>query len=61
VVLTRLDEAESIGPLVSVLRDRRVPLSYFGTGQNVPSDLQRATSLALADWINGETAAEAVA
>ncbi|HLG55872.1 MAG TPA: hypothetical protein VI485_11115 [Vicinamibacterales bacterium] len=61
VVLTRLDEAESIGPLVSVLRDRRLPLSYFGTGQNVPSDLQRATSPALADWIIGEMATEAVA
>jgi flagellar biosynthesis protein FlhF len=61
VVLTRLDEAESIGPLVSVLRDRRLPLSYFGTGQNVPADLQRATSAALADWIIGEMATEAVA
>jgi len=61
VVLTRLDEAESIGPLVSVLRDRRLPISYFGTGQNVPSDLQRATAPALADWIMGEMATGAVA
>jgi flagellar biosynthesis protein FlhF len=61
VVLTRLDEAESIGSLVSVLRERGLPLSYFGTGQNVPADLQRATSPALADWIMGEMATGAVA
>jgi flagellar biosynthesis protein FlhF len=61
VVLTRLDEAESIGSLVSVLRERALPLSYFGTGQNVPADLQRATSPALADWIMGEMATGAVA
>jgi len=61
VVLTRLDEAESIGSLVSVLRERRAPLSYFGTGQNVPADLQRADAAALADWIMGEMATGAVA
>jgi flagellar biosynthesis protein FlhF len=61
VVLTRLDEAESIGSLVGVLRDKGLPLSYFGTGQNVPADLQRATSPALADWIMGEMTTGAIA
>jgi flagellar biosynthesis protein FlhF len=61
VVLTRLDEAESIGSLVGVLREHGLPLSYFGTGQNVPADLQRATSPALADWIMGEMTTGAVA
>lgn len=62
VVLTRLDEADSIGPLVEVLRARRLPVSYFGSGQHVPADLQRATPLALADWLMGETvSSEAVA
>lgn len=61
VVLTRLDEAESIGSLVSVLRERGTPLSYFGTGQNVPADLQRVDAATLADWILGEMATGAVA
>ena len=61
VALTRLDEAESIGALVSVLRARGVPLSYLGTGQNVPADLQRATSPLVADWIMGEMTTGAVA
>jgi flagellar biosynthesis protein FlhF len=61
VALTRLDEAESIGALISVLRERAVPLSYLGTGQNVPADLQRATPPLLADWVMGEMATGAVA
>jgi len=58
VVLTRLDEADSIVPLVSLLRDRQMPLSYFGTGQNVPADLQRVTPPTLADWVMGEMLAQ---
>jgi flagellar biosynthesis protein FlhF len=61
VALTRLDEAESIGALVSVLRERGVLLSYLATGQNVPADLQRATPPVLADWIMGEMTTGAVA
>ena len=58
VVLTRLDEADSIGPLVGVLHTRRIALSYFGTGQHVPADLQRVTPPALADWVMGEMVAQ---
>jgi flagellar biosynthesis protein FlhF len=54
VVVTRLDETDTIGPLVSVLRARALPLSFFGTGQNVPSDLQRVTAPVLADCVMGE-------
>jgi flagellar biosynthesis protein FlhF len=61
VVLTRLDETDTIGPIVSVLRARRLPLSFFGTGQNVPADLQRVTAPVLADWVMGEMVQGAVA
>jgi flagellar biosynthesis protein FlhF len=61
VALTRLDEAESIGALVSVLRERGMLLSYLATGQNVPADLQRATPPVLADWIMGEMTTGAAA
>ena len=54
VVVTKLDEAESLGPLVSVLRDRQLPISYLGTGQRVPEDLQRATAPAIAAWVSGD-------
>jgi flagellar biosynthesis protein FlhF len=54
LVLTRLDEVETIGPLLGVLRDYRVPVSYFANGQDVPDDLQRATAAGLTDWVLGE-------
>ena len=54
LVLTRLDEVETLGPLLGVLRDYRVPVSYLTNGQNVPDDLQRATGTDLADWVLGE-------
>ena len=56
-----LDEADTIGPLVSVLLARQVPLSFFGTGQNVPVDLHRVTPPVLADWLMGEMVQGAVA
>jgi len=48
VVLTKLDEADSLSPLVSLLREQQLPISYLGTGQRVPEDLSRATADALA-------------
>lgn len=61
VVLTRLDEMDSIGALVGIMKERRLPLSYFGTGQSVPADLQRVTASTLADWVMGDMAEGAVA
>jgi flagellar biosynthesis protein FlhF len=58
LVLTKLDEVESLGPLVSLIRDYELPVSYFGTGQNVPEDLQRATPPMLAALVMGEDARE---
>ena len=55
VVITKLDEAESLAPIVGLLRDRQIPISYLGTGQNVPEDLERATAPSLAAWVTGES------
>jgi flagellar biosynthesis protein FlhF len=56
VVLTRIDEAESLSPLVGVLREQHVPISYLCTGQRVPEDLERATAPLLAACVLGENA-----
>ena len=56
IVLTKLDEAESLSPLVSLLHERQVPISYLGTGQRVPEDLNRATASLLAASVLGEPA-----
>ncbi len=54
LVLTRLDEVGSLSPWVSLLRERGIPLSYLGTGQSVPEDLERATPPAVVSWITGD-------
>lgn len=54
VVVTKLDEAEAFAPMLSVLRERKLPISYFGTGQSVPDDLERATPETIAAWAAGD-------
>ncbi|MEI6245341.1 MAG: AAA family ATPase [Acidobacteriota bacterium] len=48
VVITKLDEAESVAPLLSVIRERQLRVSYLACGQRVPEDLARATPAWLA-------------
>jgi len=58
VVITKLDESESIAPLLGVVRERAMPVSYLGTGQRVPEDLWRATPAGLAAALLREPAME---
>lgn len=48
LALTRLDETRSPGSVLEVAREAGLPLSYFGTGRDVPDDLQPASLLELA-------------
>ena len=54
LVLTKLDEVGSLSPLVGLLRERQIPISYLGTGQRVPEDLNRATAQLLAASVVGD-------
>ena len=54
LAFTKLDEADSLAPLVGVLREAALPISFVGTGQRVPEDLHRATPPAIAAWVLGE-------
>ncbi|MBS1818567.1 MAG: hypothetical protein JSU08_11600 [Acidobacteria bacterium] len=51
VVITKLDETDSLAPLGGLLRERGIPVSYITTGQRVPEDLERATPELLASAI----------
>ena len=44
MVLTKLDEAHSLGHLVSLVRECNLPVSYLTDGQNVPDDIQVASA-----------------
>jgi flagellar biosynthesis protein FlhF len=48
MLLTKLDEAHSLGHLVSLVRACPLPISYLTDGQNVPDDIQVAERCALA-------------
>ena len=53
LVLTKLDEAASLGNLLPLVRSSRLPLSYLTHGQNVPDDIGPADRQRLARIILG--------
>jgi flagellar biosynthesis protein FlhF len=59
LVVTKLDEADSIAPLLGLIREHRLPVSYIATGQQIPEDLDRATPTLLAGAVLSETPIEA--
>ena len=61
VVLTRLDEGDSVAPLLKLIAERDLTLSYLGTGQRVPDDLERASGAMLARHILGPEGPEGLA
>ncbi len=48
LILTKLDEASSLGNLVPLVRSSRLPLAYLTNGQNVPDDIEVANAERLA-------------
>lgn len=53
MVLTKLDEAHSLGHLVSLVRECPLPVSYLTDGQNVPDDIQVADRAGMAEMLLG--------
>jgi flagellar biosynthesis protein FlhF len=53
VIITKIDEAETVAPLLAVLGERRLPVSYLASGQRVPEDLAVATADGLAHVVLG--------
>ena len=51
LLFTKLDETSTFGPILSTLARVKKPLSYLGTGQEVPEALELATSRRVADLI----------
>lgn len=51
LIFTKLDETSTYGPILSTLVRIKRPLSYLGVGQEVPQDLELATSRRVSDLI----------
>ena len=60
LLLTKLDEATSLGNLLPVLRSSNLSLSYLTNGQNVPDDIEVAEPARLARVILGMEFSESV-
>lgn len=54
LLVTKLDEATTLGNLLSVTRCCGLPISYLTDGQNVPDDIRVAQSRELVEMILGE-------
>jgi len=48
VLVTKLDEARTRGPILHAALEHQLTLSYLATGQEVPDDLEAATPWRLA-------------
>jgi flagellar biosynthesis protein FlhF len=53
LLFTRLDETESVGTLYSLAARTAMPISFLGTGQRIPEDLQPAEAAAIAEGLAG--------
>jgi flagellar biosynthesis protein FlhF len=60
VVITKLDECDSVTPLLGAVREQGLPVSYLAMGQRIPEDLWRATSASLAAALLREPATEEI-
>jgi len=54
LLLTKLDEASSLGNVLNIKLETGKPLSYFTIGQSVPDDIEVANVDKIADYIVGE-------
>ena len=51
LLITKIDEATTLGNLLSLTRQCSIPISYLTDGQNVPDDIQVAEARALSQLI----------
>ncbi|MGF7185989.1 flagellar biosynthesis protein FlhF [Desulfitispora alkaliphila] len=56
LIFTKLDETNTYGPLLNVIADTKIPISYVTTGQNVPDDIELIVPSKLAQMVLKEKA-----
>ncbi len=54
VIITKMDETNTIGDLVSFLAKTNIPVSYLCFGQKIPDDLTKASKSAILDFFVGD-------
>lgn len=61
VLLTKIDETDTLGPALNVLTELNLPLACVTTGQEVPDDMEGATAERFARWVLEHPSASSVA
>lgn len=51
VIITKTDECATIGGIYETIRENKLGISYFTTGQNIPNDIEMADKDSLTDMI----------
>lgn len=54
LILTKIDETNTCGSILTALYYGNVPISYTSSGQNVPQDIEEAKAARLIDMIMGD-------
>lgn len=54
VIVTKLDETTTYGPILNILNTAKKPLSFITTGQNVPDDIKVPSKDEIVNLILGE-------
>ncbi|MEC0665161.1 flagellar biosynthesis protein FlhF [Priestia flexa] len=54
IILTKLDETTTFGPIINVLTECQLPASFMTIGQDVPDDLEKYTAEKIVDYLFGD-------
>ena len=53
IIITKLDESETIGNVLSVCHQRELPILFFTDGQRVPKDIHKASASTMLGQLKG--------
>lgn len=53
LAVTMLDKTGTIGNIISISRDKLLPLLFFTDGKRIPRDLKRASASLIAEYLKG--------
>ncbi len=53
LIITKLDETETLGNVLSVCYQKKMPLLFFTDGQRVPKDIQKASASTMLGLLKG--------
>lgn len=53
IIITKMDETETVGNVLSVCHDKGIPILFFTDGQRVPKDIHKASASTMLGQLRG--------